>query len=190
MLRPTRALWQNVSTSMRHRGVKTAELCDQHTRLSALNPFIHIVSPALPLRDYGGNTRFHGRVATVRCNDDNQLVRDTLASGGRGRVLVVDNGGSLRCAPVGDQLAALGRDNGWRGVLVNGCVRDSDALSTIPFGVKALSTHPLRGRRDEATAADSTRNEPVRFGGVTFLSGMYVWCDSDGVVVVDREWCV
>ena len=135
---------------------------------------------AAPLfRDFGGNTRFAGRISTVKCHEDNSLVRSALAEPGEGRVLVVDGGGSLRCALLGDMLAAMGAENGWAGVLVYGCIRDCEEIGRTAIGVKALATHP----RKSVKAGVGERDVAVRFADVTFLPGAYLYADPDGVLV-------
>ena len=150
----------------------TADLSDAH-------PEAAVVSPALGLTDFGGTPAFFGPISTVRCFEDNSLVRAALEEPGRGKVLVVDGGGSLGCALVGDRLAALGRDNGWSGVVVNGCVRDAAQLSEITLGIKALGTHPTRSDK----RGEGERDPDVSFGGVTFRPGAWLYADADGVLV-------
>jgi regulator of ribonuclease activity A len=116
----------------------------------------------------------------VGCLEDNVLVRRRLEEPGEGRVLVVDGGGSLRCALLGDVLARLGVENGWAGAILNACVRDSAVLVSLPFGVKALGTNPRpSGKRGEGEV-----DVPVRFGEVEFAPGALVHADADGVVVL------
>jgi len=115
----------------------------------------------------------------VRCFEDNALARQRLESPGEGRVLVVDGGGSMRCALVGDRLAALGRDNGWAGIVVNGCVRDSVALDEVGFGVKALGTNP----RPSGNLGAGEVDVAVTFGEATFATGAQLHADEDGVIV-------
>lgn len=152
---------------------KTADLCDRH------EGHVRVVAPLF--RAYGGALSFHGRIATVKVFEDNVLVRSALAAEGGGRVLVVDGGGSLRCALVGDQLAALGQANGWAGIVVWGCIRDSQAIAAMPIGVRALGTHPLRSVKQGAGYSDI----PVSFGGVTFVPGHHLYADEDGIVVAE-----
>lgn len=130
-------------------------------------------------RDFGGQTTFFGPIATVKVHEDNALVRQALEEPGRGRVLVVDGGGSLRCALVGDRLAALALDNGWTGIIVNGCIRDSAAIAEIAVGVKALATHPQKSIK----RGEGVRDLAVTFAGVTFTPGQVVYADADGVVI-------
>ncbi|MEO0422244.1 MAG: ribonuclease E activity regulator RraA [Pseudomonadota bacterium] len=151
----------------------TADLFDDHgDRLQI----------ALPLfRDYGGRVRFHGAISTVKALEDNSRVREAVKSPGEGRVLVVDGGGSLQRAMLGDMLAADAVANGWAGVLIHGCIRDSAAISGMALGVKALGTCPAKtDKRGEGLA-----DVPVRFAGVTFAPGAYLYADEDGVVVAE-----
>ena len=149
----------------------TADLYDQHEGK---------VQVALPLfRDYGGRKVFGGQVVTVRVFEDNSLVRAALSERGQGKVLVIDGGESLRCALVGDLLAQLGKDNGWEGVIVSGCIRDSSVISDIDIGVKALGTSPRKSVKKGA----GDRDVPVTFAGVTFKPGDYVYADMDGILV-------
>ncbi len=148
----------------------TADLCDAHNDIQVVQPLFH---------DFGGRRAFHGPIATVRIADDNTSVRALLEQPGAGRVLVVDNGGSLRCAVVGDQLATLLHDNGWAGIVVYGCIRDSAVLATMPVGVKALAAMP----RKSAKRGPGELDAPVTFAGVTFTPGHYLYADGDGIVV-------
>jgi regulator of ribonuclease activity A len=135
----------------------------------------------LPLRQFGGRTAFSGRIATVRCNEDNAILRAALTEPGEGRVLVVDGGGSRHCALLGDNVAELARSNGWAGLVINGCVRDVAALRNCEVGITALSSSP---RRPGKTGAGE-RDVPVTFGGATFRPGHEVHSDEDGVAVLD-----
>ncbi|MBL8251882.1 MAG: ribonuclease E activity regulator RraA, partial [Candidatus Competibacter sp.] len=115
---------------------KTTDLCDEFSdRLQVAEPLFG---------DYGGEALFCGSIATLKVFEDNSLVRTALEEPGKGRVLVVDGGGSMRCALLGDQLAELAEENDWVGVVVNGCIRDSAAIAEIGIGVKALGVHPLK----------------------------------------------
>ena len=149
----------------------TADLYDQHEGK---------VQVALPLfRDYGGRKVFGGQVATVRVFEDNSLVRAALSEQGQGKVLVIDGGESLRCALVGDLLAQLGKDKGWEGIIVSGCIRDSSAIAGIDIGIKALGTSPRKSVKKGA----GDRDVPITFAGVTFNPGDYVYADTDGILV-------
>ena len=133
--------------------------------------------------DYGGRRRFCGPVATLKVHEDNSLVREALAQRGEGRVLVVDGGGSMRCALLGDNLARLGSDNGWAGVVISGCIRDSAAIAGIDLGVKALGTHPARSHK----RGEGQRDIPVSFAGVTIAPGMHLYADEDGMLISERR---
>src|SRR5579884_3872475 len=133
----------------------------------------------LQLRDFGGVVAFSGHVATVRCHEDNVLVKRRAGEPGEGRVLVVDGGGSFRCALVGDNVAGLARENGWAGLVMNACVRDVDALGTLAIGIKALGSCPRPSTKTGAGEVDV----PVTFGGMTFTPGDQLYADADGVVL-------
>ena len=130
-------------------------------------------------RDFGGRASFAGEIETVRVLEDNALVRKILEGEGRGRVLVVDGGGSRRCALVGGRLAALASANGWSGLVVNGCIRDVAEIARVAVGVKALASSP----RPPAKAGAAERGVPVAFAGLTFTPGHLLWADEDGLVV-------
>lgn len=149
---------------------KTADLCDEHgDRLQVCEPLF---------RDYGGIKRFSGPVSTIKCFEDNSLVREALEQPGDGRVLVVDAGGSSRCAMLGDMLAQAAVANGWTGVVMYGFIRDSAEIGGMALGVKALGTLPLKSVKRGIGERDAV----VRFGGVTFAPGDYVYADEDGLV--------
>ncbi|GAA2573527.1 ribonuclease E activity regulator RraA [Microbacterium binotii] len=136
-------------------------------------------SLALQLRDLGGKRAFDGPVRTVRCYRDNALVKSVLQTPGDGAVLVVDGGGSLESALVGDIIAGAAVENGWAGVIVFGAVRDAAVLATLPLGVKALGTNPRKSAKDGVGEVDV----PVEIAGVVFAPGRHVWADEDGVLV-------
>lgn len=151
--------------------IQTADLCDAHEGK------LRVVSPMF--RSFGGRAAFGGEIATLKVFEDNSLVRTALEGPGKGRVLVIDGGASMRCALVGDQLALLGVKNGWAGVIVYGCIRDSKAIGSMDLGVFALGTHPQKSIKKGVGDQDL----PVTFGGVTFVPGQFVYADEDGVVV-------
>lgn len=130
-------------------------------------------------RDIGGRTEFHGRVTTVRCFQDNALLKSILSTPSEDGVLVIDGDASLHTALVGDVIAELGRSNGWSGVIVNGAVRDSKLIGEMDFGCKALGTNPRKSTKTGAGERDVT----VEIGGITFSPGDYLFADSDGIVV-------
>ena len=154
---------------------RTADLCDEFERL------VWMAEPMF--RDYGGASSFCGEIATVRVFEDNVLVREVLETDGQRRVLVVDGGGSTRCALVGDRLAQIAYENGWTGIIVNGCIRDSDEISGIPVGMKALYTVPRKSNKEGV----GERDAPVYFAGITFAPGHYLYADQDGIIVADRD---
>ena len=148
----------------------TADLCDAHGDLAVADSIFN---------DYGQRRVFAGEIVTIRVPADFLLVKQTLGAAGGGKVLVVDGGGATGYALLGDRLAGLARDNGWSGVIVNGCVRDSAELGRIDIGIRALSTCP---RRPAMEGAGQSGVE-VRFAGVTFVPGHYVYADADGLVI-------
>lgn len=151
--------------------IQTTDLCD------ANEDTVSVVSPMF--RSFGGRSAFGGPITTLKLFEDNALVRKTLETAGEGRVLVIDGGGSMRCALVGDQLAELGVRNGWGGIVVYGCIRDSKAIGGMNIGVFALGTHPRKTVKRNTGETDL----PVTFGGVTFIPGHYLYADEDGVIV-------
>jgi regulator of ribonuclease activity A len=150
----------------------TADICDSRGDTAAVC--------ALQLRHYGARRRFSGPAATVRCREDNVLLCQTLEQPGGGRVLVVDGGGSLGTALMGDNIADLGVANGWSGIIINGAVRDVAQLRQTDLGILALGVNPRRSGKD----GTGTKQQPVTFGGVTFVPGSLVIADEDGVVVM------
>lgn len=149
----------------------TTDLCDAH------EDQVRVVEPMFS--SFGGRASFYGRIATLKLFEDNSLVRKALESPGENRVLVIDGGGSLRRALLGDQLAALGIKNRWAGVVVYGCIRDSRAIGAMNIGVFAIDTHPMKTVKKNVGEA----NVPVSFGGVTFTPGEWLYADEDGVIV-------
>jgi regulator of ribonuclease activity A len=134
----------------------------------------------LQFGQYGGRAMFAGPISTVKCFQDNALLKSVLSEPGNGRVLVIDGDASVHTALVGDLIAELGRSNGWAGLIVNGAVRDASTLRTLDIGIKALGTNP---RKSTKTGAGQ-RDVAVTFGGVTFLPDEIAYSDDDGIVVV------
>jgi regulator of ribonuclease activity A len=151
----------------------TADLVDEYGESLSSIP--------LQLRSFGRRTRFAGPAATVCCFEDNALLKKTLAEhpDPQGRVLVVDGGGSLRTALVGDLIAAIASDRGWAGIIVHGCIRDSVAIDGLEIGIKALGTNP----RKSTKTGDGQRDAAIEFGGVVFKPGEIAYSDDDGIVV-------
>ena len=154
---------------------KTADLYDQHeSRVRVCEPLFS---------DFGGRRVFCGPAVTVKCFEDNTQIKAVLGEPGDGRVLVADAGGSLRCAMLGDLIAAAAVVNGWAGVVLYGCVRDTGDLAVMDLGVKALAANPKKSQR----RGEGQRDLPVTFGGVTFNPGDWVYADGDGVLVADAR---
>ena len=149
----------------------TADLCDAHPD--------QVKVCQIPFRSFGQVSAFNGPIRTLSVLDDNALVRQVLERPGQGAVLVVNGGGSLKRALVGDNLASLAIDNGWAGIVVHGAVRDSAVLNTMDVGVKAVGTIPVRADRDAIGEIDI----PTAFGGVIFTPGDWLYADADGVIV-------
>lgn len=152
----------------------TADLCDAHAELQVCEPLFN---------DFGGAIAFAGPIKTLKIFEDNTLVRSTLESPGRGRVLVVDGGGSMRCALVGGNLGALAVKNDWAGIVVNGCVRDCEELAEQAVGIKALAPHP---RKSEKGLHSGHEDREVSFAGVRFKPEAWLYADADGIVVSER----
>lgn len=157
-------------------GIATADLCDQHETDTR--------SCETQFRQFGGRRAFHGRIATVRCFEENVLVKRVLSEPGNGGVLVVDGGGSLGAALIGDIIAGIALSNGWSGIIVHGAVRDVAALGRLEIGLKALGSNP---RKSAKTGAGEV-GTPVTFGGTTFEPGHWLYSDDDGVVVSPFEF--
>jgi regulator of ribonuclease activity A len=134
----------------------------------------------LQMAQYGGRTEFAGPISTVRCFQDNALLKSVLSEPGNGGVLVIDGDGSVHTALVGDVIAELGRSNGWAGLIINGAVRDASTLRTLDIGIKALGTNP----RKSTKTGEGIRDEAVEFGGVVFVPGEVAYSDDDGIVVI------
>jgi regulator of ribonuclease activity A len=134
----------------------------------------------LQLGQYGGRSQFAGPISTVRCFQDNALLKAVLSEPGNGGVLVIDGEGSVHSALVGDVIAELARSNGWSGLIINGAVRDASTLRTLDIGIKALGTNPRKSTKTGAGIRDAA----VEFGGVVFVPGQVVYSDDDGIVVL------
>jgi regulator of ribonuclease activity A len=151
--------------------ISTADISDNHReKVKATDPIF---------KDFGARKNFWGEIVTLKIFEDNSFVRKMLAEDGTGKVLVIDGGGSMRCALLGDQLGELAVKNDWVGVVIFGCLRDSEALGTMPLGIKALGTHPFKTEKRN----EGQENLSVSFAGVTFTPGEYIYCDADGILV-------
>lgn len=129
-------------------------------------------------RQFGARPVFEGRIRTVRCDGDTVLVKQVLAEPGDGQVLIIDGGGGMYTALLGDRTAAVAAERGWAGIVVFGAVRDTDALATVPIGIKGLGTNPRKPRQE----GDGEIDVDVTFGGVTFRVGEMAWSDADGLI--------
>jgi len=152
----------------------TPELCDKYPDL------VRVVEPIF--KNYGGKSSFGGQIVTIKCHEDNSVVKETAGTAGNGKIIVVDGGGSLLRALLGDLIAENAVQNGWEGFIIYGCIRDVDAISTMNLGVKALNTNPLKTEKKGI----GDLNIPVSFGGVTFKPGEYVYADSNGIIVSSK----
>lgn len=153
--------------------IVTPDLCDDHPEILAVDP---------GFRNFGGLDNFGGEIVTVKCFEDNSVVKEQVALPGHGKVMVVDGGGSRRAALLGDMLAEKAVSNGWVGLVIYGCIRDVDVIGRTDLGVQALGTHP---RKTEKHGVGQL-NVPVTFGGVTFRPGHYVYADNNGIVVSEK----
>ncbi|AOS98001.1 Putative regulator of ribonuclease activity [Microbulbifer aggregans] len=151
--------------------ISTPDLCDAHPEQ------VEVLEPMMV--NFGGRERFGGQITTIKCFEDNSLVRNAVAEPGNGRVLVVDAGGSMRRACLGDMLAEKACANGWEGIVMYGCIRDVDEIGQLPIGVQALGSHPMKTEKKGI----GERDIAVRFGGVTFTPGNYIYADNNGVIV-------
>lgn len=153
--------------------ISVCDLCDAHENE------VQVADPIF--NNYGGRMAFGGQIETVKCDEDNSLVKELVGNAGDGRVLVVDGGGSLRRSLLGDQLAAKALQNQWAGIVIFGAIRDIEVIGTLDIGVKALNVIPLktekRGRGEQGV--------PVRFAGVLFERGAYAYADVNGLIVSD-----
>jgi regulator of ribonuclease activity A len=149
----------------------TSDLFDEHPGATSCET---------QFRQFGGVRSYSGPIATVRCHEDNVLLRAQVSEAGDGRVLVVDGGGSFACALLGDNIAELAVSNGWAGIVVNGCVRDVAALAGLPIGIKALGTNP----RPSGKSGAGEVGVPVTFGNAEFAPGAMLHADDDGVIVL------
>jgi len=151
----------------------TAKLCDTYSGVQTLQ-----IAEAL-FQAYGANSKFSGVITTLKTFEDNVLVRAVLEEKVQNRVLVIDGGGSHRCALINNELATLAVNNGWQGIIVYGCIRDSEMIAKLPIGLRALHTHPLQSHKKD----HGDRNLLVSFAGVNFKKDNYLYADMDGIIV-------
>ena len=134
-------------------------------------------------KSYGGKTSFSGRIVTIKCYDDNSLVEEVLKTNGKDSVLVIDAGGSMKCAMLGDKRAAEAIKNDWEGILVHGLIRDSATINGMKIGIRALGVCPLKSIKKGV----GDRDLVVNFSGVTFTPGEYLYADEDGVIIIKEN---
>lgn len=155
--------------------VSTCDLYDQFEDAARV--------PKPVFRDFGGRAHFQGTAVTIKCFEDNSRIKELVATPGQGKVLVIDGGGSTRCAVLGDLVAGEAAKNGWEGLIVYACVRDTDALAKLDIGIKALATTPRKStRRGEGTIAID-----VDIAGVCISPGDSIIADADGIIVLSPE---
>ena len=153
----------------------TCDISDQ------LHPHVQYLDPIF--KSYGVKTAFSGRIVTIKCFEDNSLVEEALKMNGKGCVLVVDAGESLRCAMLGDKRALDAIKNEWEGVIVNGSIRDSVMINSMPIGIRALGVCP----RKSIKKGNGKRNLTIDFSNVKFIPNHYLYADEDGVIVIENK---
>jgi regulator of ribonuclease activity A len=154
--------------------IRTADICDNHE--------LEVQVCEIAFNDYAKLNHFHGQVVTYSTFEDNKFVREVLAQGGVGKVLVVDGRSSYRRALCGGNIAKEAFENGWEGLIYNGCIRDQHEILELNFGVKAVGTTPMRPRNDGIAKTEVS----LYFGGIVINDGDYLYADIDGVVVAKR----
>lgn len=159
--------------------ISTPDLCDQYET----DPQVELQVVAPLLSHYGATQAFCGEIGTVKCFEDNSLVAQQVKSAGLGRVLVVDGGASMRCSLLGDQLAAAALENGWAGIVINGCIRDVEIIAPMAIGVMAIASIPLK----TVKAGKGSLDVPVSFAGADFSPGHYVYADQTGILVSNKN---
>ena len=148
----------------------TPDLCDDNPDL------IQVVEPVFT--NFGGKRSFGGEIVTIKCFEDNSLVKEHAGYPGSGKVMVVDGGGSLRKALLGDMIAANAVKNGWEGLVIFGCIRDVDAIGSLDLGVQALNTIPLKTEK----LGVGELNLPIQFAGANFKPGEFIYADNNGII--------
>ena len=139
---------------------------------------------SMPFKHYSGMNKFSGPIRTVCCFEDNSRVKEILATPGNGCVLIVDGAASLQRALVGDLIAQSAIDNGWKGIVVNGVIRDSEIIAKMrEIGVVALGTNPRKSNRKQIGTID----QPIEFVGIKFSPGMYIYVDKDGIILAKDQ---
>jgi regulator of ribonuclease activity A len=148
----------------------TADLCDEHTNIQIAEPIFNL---------YGEKKKFMGKIRTVIAIEDNSYVKELVNTKVDGDVMVIEGKGSTKCALLGDNLAKKASENGWSGFVINGCIRDSEIISTIPIGIKALNTMPKKSNKSNV----GEFKKDLNFAGVLFQEGDFLYSDSDGIII-------
>ncbi|TVU03498.1 hypothetical protein EJB05_50959, partial [Eragrostis curvula] len=161
----------------------TADLCDSNADL-IIKTDLRVLQPVF--RIYGKRKTFAGPVVTLKTFEDNILLREFIKGKGHGRVLVVDGGGSMRCAVMGGNLTKVAQKNGWAGVVINGCIRDVDEINECDFGVRALNSNPIKPNKKGV----GEKHVPVTIAGTIIKDGEWLYADSDGILVSRSELTV
>jgi regulator of ribonuclease activity A len=156
--------------------MNTTDICDEY------GDQIKVAEP-IGFKHFGARKIFSGQIETIKCHEDNSLVRTAVATSGEGKVLVVDGGGSLRCALLGDLLAEKAQQNAWEGIVIYGCIRDSAVIATLDIGVLALATHPRKSEKRNI----GLNNVTLQFAGIHFVPGQYLYADTDGIVISEQR---
>ncbi|KAL8555871.1 hypothetical protein ACS0TY_003618 [Phlomoides rotata] len=164
--------------------VTTAEVCDAYPQL-IVSGELRVLHPIFPI--HGRRQVFSGPVVTVKVFEDNVLVRNFLEEKGNGRVLVVDGGGSMRCAILGANRIVQAQNNGWAGIIVNGCIRDVDEINGCDIGVRALASHPMKANKK---GLGGDKHVPVNIAGTRICDGEWIYADTDGILVSKTELSV
>lgn len=155
--------------------LSTPDLCDAYEgKVRVLEPIFN---------NYGGLSAFFGQAVTIKCFEDNSVVKELVSQPGKGQIIVMDGGGSLRHAILGDMLAEKAAENGWAGLIINGCIRDVDEIGNTELGVKALNVHPMKTQKRGL----GDLNVPVQMAGQTIQPGEWIYADNNGVLVSDEE---
>ena len=153
----------------------TCDFCDTHKNSD--NSVFKVLPPIF--QNFGGKVSFKGQITTVQCHEDNSCVKAAVESDGKGRVLVVDGGGSLRRALLGGNLAAAAARNGWAGLVINGAVRDVAELAVCETGIMALALVPMPTQRRN----EGQRDIEIQIQGMSIRSGEWLYADADGIVI-------
>ena len=148
----------------------TADLCDEHTNIQIAEPIFNL---------YGGKKKFMGKIRTVIAIEDNSYVKELVNTKVDGDVMVIEGKGSTKCALLGDNLAKKASENGWAGFVINGCIRDSEIISAIPIGIKALNTMPKKSNKNNV----GEFKKDLNFAGVLFQEGDFLYSDRDGIII-------